>query len=595
METSENGISENEGIPKSSIPEKFFESSLRYAEKVAVVYKKEGVWFPVKYSELSGKIKNLAFVLQDVICVKKGSKIAVLSENRPEWLISDLAIMSVGAINVPLHTTLNSSAIFNILDHSEAEVLVVSKMQLLRKVFASNEKFRFLKKIIIFDRISPIEKLSLNFKVFEMESVLAQNKSPKYRKADIGCNDVCTIIYTSGTTGEPKAVVLTHKNILSNVEAINKAVPVKENDMFLSFLPLSHALERTAGQFTPMLFGAAIAYAENPKTLAQNLKEVKPTILISVPKIFEKFHDAIWDKINGSAKIKKRIFKWALKQNPGTLPYKIADFLVFKKIRSNLGGHLRIAISGGAKLNENLVKFFSKIGILILEGYGLTETSPVISVITQEDMASYGKIGVGRALPEVEIKISQEKEILVKGPNVFSGYYKNEKATKECFDKDGWFCTGDLGFVDKNNFLTVIGRKKEMLVLSGGKNVWPEPIENLLNNDRFISQSMVLGDNSNFISALICPDWQEVEKYLKENKLAMQSRQVLIKNQEILNIFQRRIEEKINPNLSDFEKIKNFVLLPEEFSQDHDELTPTLKLRRHIICRHYEKNINELK
>jgi len=573
------------------IQEVFFETAKKFSNKTALLYKKEGVYFPIRYNELSERIKNFAYILQDIFAIKKQDKVAILSENRPEWLVADLAIMCAGAVVVPLHTTLNNQAIFNILEHSEAKVLIVSSADLLNKVLINKSNLKFLRSIIVIDNLPAIQKANLNDKVFNWQMLLEQNKSSAFRKIEILNTDACTIIYTSGTTGDPKGVVLSHKNILSNVNSVNNAIPAKETDIFLSFLPLSHALERTTGQFIPILFGSTIAYAENTKTLPKNLKEVKPTILIAVPKIFEKFHDAIWDKINNSSKIKKKIFIWALHQSKNTFSYKIADFLVFKKIRNNLGGRIRIAISGGAKLNDNLVKFFSKIGIIILEGYGLTETSPVICVLTENDMKEFGKIGVGRELQGVKVKISSEKEVLIKGDNVFIEYYKNKEATKKSFDKDNWFCTGDLGFLDSNKFLTVIGRKKEMIVLSGGKNVWPEVIENLLNNDKFISQSMVFGDGQNFISALICPDWQEIEKYLIAHNAPMQSHQSLVKDQNIIKLFYQRIEEKININLSDFEKIKNIILLAEEFSQEKDELTPTLKLRRHIIINNYKKFI----
>ena len=385
--------------------------------------------------------------------------------------------------------------------------------------------------------------------------------------------------------------MLTHKNFLSNAEAVNKVIPVKKEDIFLSFLPVSHVLERLAGYYVPLVFGATIAYAESAKQLVQNLKEVKPTILISVPRIFEKFHDAVWDKINRSSPLKKRIFRWAVKQKRHTLSYKIADFLVFKNIRNRFGGKLRFAISGGASLNENIPQLFFKMGVLILEGYGLTETSPIISANREHDL----KFGtVGKIIPGVRAKISDNKEILVKGENIFKGYFNCEEETKKCFDKDGWFCTGDLGFIDTQGFLTIIGRKKEMLVTAGGKNVWPEPIENLLNNDRFISQSIVIGNKRKFISALIVPDWQEVQIYLKEKKLPLQEHDKLIKNQEILSVFQERLDEKINPCLNDFEKIKKFKLLPHELSQERDELTPTLKLRRYIVEKHCQKTIESM-
>lgn len=567
------------------IPERFFETAKRFGNNTALLYKKEGVWFPIKYIELAEKVKNFAYILQDNFNVKKNDKVAILSENRPEWLISDLAIMAIGAVTIPLHTTLNAEALFNVLEHSDCVTLIVSNGNLLNKILLNRERLRILKHIIIIDNLPAIEKAGLSAKVNNWDNLIAQNKSSRFRKVDVTENDVCTIIYTSGTTGEPKGVVLTHKNILSNVESVQAVIPAKADDIFLSFLPLSHALERTTGQFIPILHGSTIAYAENAKNLPKNLHEIKPSILIAVPKIFEKFHDKIWDNVNKADGIKKKIFLWALQQEKNTFGYKLADKLVFKKIRNNLGGNLRIAISGGAKLNENLVKFFAKIGVLILEGYGLTETSPVVCVLTEKDMNEFGKIGVGRELPEVKIKINHDKEILVKGPNVFAGYYNNKEATKKCFDKDGWFYTGDLGFLDHNKFLTIIGRNKEMIVLSGGKNVWPEPIENLLNNDKFISQSMVIGDNQNYITAILCPDWQEVENYLKQKNVPMQSHQALVKDENVLKIFEQRIEDKINPNLSDFEKIKKIILLAEEFSQEKGELTPTLKLRRHIIMR----------
>jgi long-chain acyl-CoA synthetase len=366
---------------------------------------------------------------------------------------------------------------------------------------------------------------------------------------------------------------------------------VEKTDVFLSFLPLSHVLERLAGYYMPISSGATIAYAESTKQLPQNLKEVKPTIMISVPRVFEKFHDAVWDKVNASSHFKKEIFKWALRQKKDTFLYKIADYLAFKKIKQQMGGRLRLTISGGASLSENIGKFFSKIGIPILEGYGLTETSPVIAA-NREDDFKFGT--VGKIIPGVKVKITENKEILVKGPNVTRGYFENKKATKQSFDEDGWFLTGDLGFLDKQGFLTIIGRAKEMIVTSGGKNVWPEPIENLLNNDRFISQSIVIGNGRKFISTLIIPDWQEVEIYLKEKGIALEEHDKLIKNPHLLEIFQERIDKKINPNLSEVEKIKKFRLLPQEFSEAQDELTPTLKLRRRMIEKHYAKTIESI-
>lgn len=576
-------------MTEKSIPENFFEAVEKFSQKTALLYKKEGVYFPITYQEFAEKVKIFAAGLQK-LGVKKGDKVAILSENRPEWAISDLAIMLTGAIVAPLHTTLSPKAIGNVLNHSEAKILIISNSDLLNKVLLVQPELRHLEKIIFLKKITALEKESLKGKILSWNSILNHNQANSFEKTFLDPDEVCTIIYTSGTTGEPKGVLLTHKNFLSNAEAVSSVVPVKESDVFLSFLPLSHVLERLAGYYTPLFFGATIAYAESIQQLRFNLREVRPTILIAVPRIFEKFHDAVWDKIK-SSKLKYKLFRWALKQKKGSFRYKIGDILVFKKIRAQLGGRLRLTVSGGATLNEKIGRFFLKIGVLILEGYGLTETSPVVAVNREKDF----KFGtVGKPLPGVKVKISEEKEILVKGPNVTQGYFKNPEDTKNSFDNEGWFKTGDLGFLEREGFLTVIGRRKEMIVTSGGKNVWPEPIENLLNDDRFISQSMVIGDKRKFISVLIAPDWEEAEIFLKQNNLPLQEHEKLTKHPDILRVFQERIDKKINPNLSDFEKIKKFKLLAQEFSQDRDEMTPTLKLRRHIILRRYASEIEEM-
>ncbi len=571
-----------------TIPEVFFETANKHPNKTCFLYKKEGVYFPITYKEVGNQIKILASALQK-FGINKGDKIAILSENRPEWAISDLAIMLTGAITVPLHATFSPKAICNTLKHSQAKILIVSNSDFLNKVLLGQKYLKKLEKIIFLEKLTAIQKENLTKKVFDWNALFSFHKPEDYEKVFLDPDDICSIIYTSGTTGNPKGVLLTHLNFLSNVEAINDIIPVKENDVFLSFLPLSHVLERTAGYYIPISFGATIAYAENTKQLPLNLREVRPTVLISVPRIFEKFYDAIWDKINFSKPLKQKIFKWALKQEKNTISRKMADFLVFKKLRSQMGGKLRLTISGGASLSENLGRFFLKTGILILEGYGLTETSPVISA-NQENSFKFGS--VGKIIPGVKVKITDNKEILVKGPNVFKGYLRNKKETGFAFNKEGWFHTGDLGFVDSHGFLTIIGREKEMIVLSGGKNVWPEHIENLLNNDRFISQSMILGNKRKFVSVLIVPDWKEVKKHMKENNMPLQEHEKLVKDQTILSVFWQRIDEKINPNLSECEKIKKFALLPQEFSQEQDELTPTLKLRRHIIEKHCKKPID---
>jgi long-chain acyl-CoA synthetase len=571
----------------NTIPEIFFETAKKFPQKTALLYKKEGVYFPVTYQELAGKILTLSSFLQS-LGIEKGDTVAILSENRPDWVVSDMAIMVTGAVVVPLHTSFNAVTICKVLNHCAAKILIVSSGSLLDSVVLSSKKLKYLQHIIYVDPIKNIQKKISGKKCISWKKIFLSQKKPPAHHVVLHPNDCCNIIYTSGATGEPKGVMLSHQNFLSNIAAVRAYVPVKENDIFLSFLPLSHVLEKTGGYYLPLLFGATIAYAESTKQLSHNLQEVHPSILICVPRIFEKFHDAIWDKVNASSVFKKKLFYWGLRQKKGTFLYRIADVFIFKKIRQQLGGSLRLAISGGASLNPNLCKFFSKIGVVILEGYGLTETSPVISV-NQEKHVKFGT--VGKVIEGVQVTISEHKEILVKGQNVALGYFKSKKEWDATIDKNGWLHTGDLGFVDVQGFLTIIGRKKEMMVLSGGKNIWPEPIENLLNDDKYITQSMVVGNNQKFVSALLVPDWQEIEIFLQKSNMLLQHHEKLIKNPVIFSLFQQRLDEKINPKLSDVEKVKKFILLPQEFSQEQGELTPTLKLRRHIIANHYKKAI----
>ncbi len=571
----------------STIPEAFFETAEKFPKRTALLYKKEGVYFPVTYKELLGQVNILAAGLQK-FGISRGDKVAILSENRPEWVVTDLATMLVGGVSVPLHATFNANAISQILNHAEVKILVVSNRALLNKVLLAQQNLLTLEKIIFMEKVNESDRENSTVRIFGFKSVLDHNRDEPYEPVFLDPDEPCTIIYTSGTTGTPKGVLLTHKNILSNVVAVLEAVAVKKGDVFLSFLPLSHVLERTVGYYIPLLSGATIAYAEGVKQLAANLREVMPTVLICVPRIFEKFHDTIWDRVNTERPIKKKLFKWALRQKKGGIGYFFADTFVFRTIRARFGRRLRLSISGGASLNASLGQFFSTIGIKVIEGYGLTETSPVIATNREKDV----KFGtVGKVISGVKIKITNTKEILVKGPNVFPGYYKDEAETKAIFDAAGWFLTGDLGFMDKQGYLTIIGREKEMFSLSGGKNIWPEPIESLLNNDKFILQSIVLGNKEKFVAALIVPDWQEIEIYLKKNNLPLQDRDRLLKNAAIIKLFEERIAEKINSQLSDVEQIKKFRLLAGQFSQENEELTPTLKLRRHIIERHYEKEI----
>jgi long-chain acyl-CoA synthetase len=401
---------------------------------------------------------------------------------------------------------------------------------------------------------------------------------------------IASIVYTSGTTGIPKGVMLTHANFVSNARAALEAIPITEHDIFVSFLPLSHVFERAAGYYVPLVCaGACIAYAENPKVLQENLREVRPTVLIAVPRLFEKLHDTIWAKVNASGALKRKLFIAALKSQANTWQHRVFDHLVFKKIQKRLGGRLRVVVSGGASLNPKLGKFFERLGIRIVEGYGMTEASPIIAANRVDDYA-FGT--VGRAVTGVEVKIGENKEILARGPNIMAGYHNHPEITGQMIDSDGWLHTGDQGFIDAHGRITIIGRTKEMLVTAGGKNVWPEPIEFALNDDRMVAQSMVVGDGQKFIGALIVPFWPAVLEFAAQHQLPPDPN-VLRTHPKVIEEFSHRVE-RINMHLAEWEQIRNFTLLLEEFTQDRDELTPTLKLRRRAVHHHHKAAIDQL-
>lgn len=572
-----------------TIFQKFNETADKFSGKTALQFKFQGAFIGVSYGELRDRVNILAKALNS-FGIGKNDKVAILSDNRTEWVRTDLAALSLGAVTVPIHTTLSPKLIAHILNDSHAKVLLVSSQEYFDKVRQVIDEIIGLELIIYID-LDHRENFPQGKKILSLEEMMNIGKDIKQEiNADVKADDLASIIYTSGTTALPKGVMLTHNNFVFNATASATVLSVTEKDSFLSFLPMSHVLERTAGYYTPLLVGGKISFAESVKTLKDDLKKVKPTILVAVPRIFEKVHSGIWDKIKAGGDRKMKIFTWALKQEPGSFKYKIADALVFKKIRATFGGHLRFAVSGGASLNHKIARFFDRMNINIVEGYGLTETSPVISV-NRLDNIKFGT--VGQHLPGVEVMIAKDKEILTRGPHIMKGYFNNEDLTREVIDEDGWLHTGDLGFITSEGFLVIIGRKKEMLALSNGKIAWPEQLELLLNNDRFISQSMVYGNKKSYLTALIIPDWSEVTLNLESLGLQSKEPEEFVKDEKLIKIFNDRID-KINDQLADWEKIRKFVILPSEFSQDKDELTPTLKLRRSKIAENYQKQLESL-
>ena len=578
-------------IYMTTIPSQFIQTASQHPNKDFLVAKKAGQWKSISYGQTADFVQSFAGGLLK-LGLKQGDRVAILSCNRPAWVIVDLGVMTASGISVPIHTTLSPNKIKYILNDSGAKYLFVAGEENYKKFLEIKPQPKKLKKIIHLDIGSEIQN-SANMISFEETLKLSDLRHPPAPSQVEGTSDIrpptsdiCSILYTSGTTGDPKGVMLSHENFLSNVQAALQAVPINSTDIFLSFLPLSHVLERTAGYYTPMSVGATIYYAENIKKLSDNLKEVRPTVLISVPRIFERVYEKIINKAKAEKGLKKKLFFSALKiqseihqasresRHLGLITKvqgKIMDSLVCKKVRTALGGRLRFAVSGGASLSKQIAKFFENLGINIIEGYGLTETSPVITV-NRLDNYEFGTVGL--PLQGVEVKISPQKEILAKGPNVMSGYWQSQKATKEVLASSGWFSTGDLGFIDNRGFLTIIGRKKEIIVTSGGKNVSPEPVEAALQLSKFINQAMVIGNNRKFISALIVPDFE-------------------IQHNSTQSLIQHEIENQLH-DFPDYEKPQKFTLIPVEFTQEAEELTPTLKLRRSVISAKYKKEIEAM-
>lgn len=464
--------------------------------------------------------------------------------------------------------------------------------------FEKIKNFNFLKLIITYEKINTDDE-----RVFYIEDIYKfiepDEKKVREIAKSIKKDDILTLIYTSGTTGLPKGVYLTHGNILHNVLNGPKYVPIDDSDIFLSHLPLSHVLERTVGQFAPMFHRSIIAYAERIDTIGENLKEVRPTKFISVPRLYEKILEKVIEKVREASSLKRKLFysaKATAEKYAEHISYN-KEFTFFDKIKYNFfekkvysklreavfGGRMKLMISGGAKLPYEIGLFYNGIGIPLLEGYGLTETSPVISV----NPYNANRIGtVGKPLPKVEVKLAEDGELLVKGPNVFKGYHNKPEENKVSF-KDGWFCTGDIAKIDEAGYIKITDRKKDLIVTSGGKNVAPQAIENILKEDPFISEVMVYGDGKKFISALIVPNFEALYKWAEERGLKFSSNEELVKNEKIIRLIQHRIEKRSEP-LARYEKVKKFVLLPREFSMEEEEITPTLKLRRKIITEKYK-------
>lgn len=586
----------------------FFARANKYGSKCALKVKRQGQYHDISWIEFERNVKDFAYGLLS-LGLEVGSKVGLLSENRPEWAYSDLATLSIGCVDVPIYTTDVPTQIEYILSNSESKIVIVSNPEHLQKISTIKSKLPQLRKIIVFD--PPQEIKDEDIMSFDAVLQIGRENAAKVRtQFESRCHavkkdDLASIIYTSGTTGPPKGVCLTHDNFLSNCRSSAELLPLGESDINLSFLPLSHVFERMAGYYFPLFLGGAIAYAENMDSVPQNLREVKPTVVCAVPRFYEKMYTNIMNVIAQSPPSKQKIFNWALKiakahtsaKLNGVLPsplicaqYLIAKVLVFSKLRQAVGGRLKFFISGGAPLSKELAEFFYSVGILILEGYGLTETSPVISCNT---VKSFKFGSVGRPIKDVEVQIAPDGEILTRGPHVMKGYYKNEQATKETINNDGWLHTGDIGFIDEERYLHITDRKKDIIITAGGKNIAPQNIESIIKSDSYIQEVVLYGDKRPYVTALVVPNFDALKGLALRQGIPYVTVEELVHHPKVYEFIARRIEEK-QKDLARYEKIKKFMLLDRNLTIAEGEITPTLKVKRKVISEKYKEIFDKM-
>ena len=568
-----------------------------------MLYKEAGEYKPISTEEFGDWVIYLSLGLRE-LGLNKGDKLALLAENSPEWVMTDLASLCLGSITVPIYTSLVPEQIKYIVNDSDTKVVVCSDLSIWEKVKSVKDKMKNVEYFLIMGDEAP-EGTVLLSEVIERGKKVKEKDPGLFEKSalEIKPNDTASIIYTSGTTGTPKGVILSHSNFISNSKSTSDIIKFTSDDYVLSFLPLSHVLERMV-TFTYLYKGCSIAYAESVETVAENLLEIRPHIMVSVPRVFEKIYAKVMDTVLEGSALKKKIFFWGVKVGKEfsqkkldkkkiskwlELKRKIAHKLVFSKIISKTGGRVRFFVSGGAPLSKDIAEFFYGIGLVILEGYGLTETSPVIAVNTFEELR-FGS--VGKPIPGVEVKIADDGEILTRGPNLMKGYYKKEEETNEAI-KQGWFYTGDIGHLDEDNFLYITDRKKDIIVTAGGKNVAPQIIENQLKTNPFISNAVVIGDRKKFVSALVVPEFEKLEGYAKASNIEYTSRKDLIENEKINNFMMSEID-RYSANFASYERVKRIVLLDRDFEIEKGELTPSLKVRRNIVEDKYKDVIDKL-
>jgi long-chain acyl-CoA synthetase len=538
-----------------------------------------------------------------------GDRVAILAESRPEWILCDLAVLAAGAVTVPIYPTLAAAQVRYILQDSGARLAVVSTAEQLAKLQEVRHLLPALEAVVVMEASAAQAVSVLTLQDTEkrgharVTGEWGTGRDFRENARRVKPSDLATIIYTSGTTGEPKGVMLTHANLTSNIEAGSQVLVLSEDDVALSFLPLSHAFERMVS-FIYLLTGVQIVFAESMGSIARDIGTVRPTVMTGVPRVYEKLQTRIVTTGEAAPGAKGAIFRWAVKagrarahahlagRSPGLLvraSAALAERVVFSAIRSRLGGRLRFLVSGSAPLDASVLEFFHGIGLPIVEGYGLTETAPILTVNPPDAPRAET---VGRPLPNVELRIAEDGEILARGPNIMAGYYNKPDATAEVL-ADGWLATGDIGTIDAAGYLRITDRKKDLLVTSGGKNIAPQPIEHVLTRSPLIAEAVVLGDRQRYIAALIVPDFAALERRLESLGRPPAPREELVKRADVIALYQE-VVDALNRDLSPFERIKRTALLPTEFTIESGELTPTLKVKRRVVEERWRSEIKAL-
>jgi long-chain acyl-CoA synthetase len=570
-----------------------------YGSAPAVCFKQDDEWVKRSFDEVLETVRPLSLGLID-LGVAKGDKVSILANTRPEWTYADFAALSAGAVVVPIYQTNSPDECQYVLENSDAKVVIVEDDEQMEKIRAVRDRLPLLEHVV---RMTGSSDDAISLEDLAARGGSGDAAAWEARWKSVTPEDVCTFIYTSGTTGPPKGCVISHGNYRAMLDMVNDTSVIEPEDLTYLYLPLAHsfALLIQLGSFD---LGATLAYWEgDPQKILPNLAELKPTYFPSVPRIFEKIYTAATSGIEKVGGLKKAIFNWSIGvgekmrateragRKPGFLlrkQYEFADEKVLSKIRGLFGGNLRLAVSGAAPINPEILRFFDAAGVLVLEGWGMTETSTAATISTPEDF----KVGtIGKPFPGCEIKIAEDGEILVKGPNVFQGYYKNDEATREAI-VDGWLHTGDIGEIDADGFIKITGRKKDIIITAGGKNITPANLENEIKQHPLVSQCVVVGDRKPYLVALVTLDPEEAVAYAKEHGLSEDPEQ-LAANPEIVAALEAH-REKINEKFARVEQVKKLRILPHDLSQESGELTPTLKVKRAVVVSKHEREIEQL-